>query len=262
MQLVGIRAGDRRAGHVVAQRLGPPRQAWCAARAELAVAGPAPEGDDARCRAGRRPEGPAQGDCGRRSAASPGTRLGPCAHTVRVGVRVGRLHRRHQHLHTFRSEHVIESAPELRIPIANKEAQPASSLFMTSNRLRLLDDPCAFGIGGHAAHVNPPGVQLDEEQHLQPSQPDGVDGEAGRRPRFRRLAGEGTPARCCSPPRCRVEPVAAQRRADRGRRDPHAEVHQFALDALVAPVGFSLARRMISCWMSWSSGGRPVWRPG
>ena len=24
----GIRAGDRRAGHVVAQRLGPPRQAW------------------------------------------------------------------------------------------------------------------------------------------------------------------------------------------------------------------------------------------
>ena len=28
MQLVGIRAGDRRAGHVVAQRLGPPRQAW------------------------------------------------------------------------------------------------------------------------------------------------------------------------------------------------------------------------------------------
>jgi hypothetical protein len=28
MQLVGIRAGDRRAGHVVAQRLGPPRQGW------------------------------------------------------------------------------------------------------------------------------------------------------------------------------------------------------------------------------------------
>jgi hypothetical protein len=44
-----------------------------------------------------------------------------------VGVGVGRLHRGHKHLDTFRSEHVIESAPELRIPIANKEAQPASS---------------------------------------------------------------------------------------------------------------------------------------
>ena len=62
MQLVGIHAGDRRAGRVVAQRLGSPRQAWCAARADLAVAGPAPDGDDARCRAGRGPEGPAQGE--------------------------------------------------------------------------------------------------------------------------------------------------------------------------------------------------------
>jgi hypothetical protein len=27
-------------------------------------------------------------------------------------------------------------------------------------------------------------------------------------------------------------------------------------------VGFSLARWTISCWVSWSSGGRPVWRCG
>jgi hypothetical protein len=32
-----------------------------------------------------------------------------------------------------------------------------------------------------------------------------------------------------------VQAVAVQRGADRGCRDPHAQVHQFALDALVAP---------------------------
>jgi hypothetical protein len=36
-------------------------------------------------------------------------------------------------------------------------------------------------------------------------------------------------------PWCRVEPMAAKRGTDRGRRDPNPEVLQFALDALVAP---------------------------
>ena len=32
-----------------------------------------------------------------------------------------------------------------------------------------------------------------------------------------------------------VEPVAAERRADRGRRDPYTKPEELALDALVAP---------------------------
>jgi hypothetical protein len=36
-------------------------------------------------------------------------------------------------------------------------------------------------------------------------------------------------------PRCRVQPVTLQRRADRGGRDLHAQAQQLALDALVAP---------------------------
>jgi hypothetical protein len=39
------------------------------------------------------------------------------------------------------------------------------------------------------------------------------------------------------PPWRRVEPVAAQGHADRGGRDPNAEVQQLALDGLVAPAG-------------------------
>src|SRR5919198_366906 len=38
-------------------------------------------------------------------------------------------------------------------------------------------------------------------------------------------------------PRGRVQAVAPQRRADGGRRDPHAKAEQLALDALVAPAG-------------------------
>jgi hypothetical protein len=48
------------------------------------------------------------------------------------------------------------------------------------------------------------------------------------------LAQEGPPRRGC-PPWCWIDPVAVQRGADRGGRDPRAQPKQLALDALVAP---------------------------
>jgi hypothetical protein len=54
--------------------------------------------------------------------------------------------------------------------------------------------PRRHRVAGHAGQVDPPGVQLDEEQHIQTPQPDGVDGERNHRRRSRRLAGAGTPA--------------------------------------------------------------------
>jgi hypothetical protein len=48
------------------------------------------------------------------------------------------------------------------------------------------------------------------------------------------LAQERPPGSVGSP-WCRVEPVTAQRPADRGRRYMHAKPEQFTLDALVAP---------------------------
>jgi hypothetical protein len=41
----------------------------------------------------------------------------------------------------------------------------------------LLGDPGTIGVGGHAGQVDPAGGLFDEEQHLQPPQPDGIDGE-------------------------------------------------------------------------------------
>jgi hypothetical protein len=166
-------------------------------------------------------------------------------------------------LDTLRPEHVIEPAAELRVSITNEEAHPSSSFVQGQQQVaRLLGDPGGIGIGGHAGHMDPAGVQLDEEQHIQPPQPDGVDGEeiTGHDPSG--LLAQKRPPGRIRPPWRRVQPVAVQRRADRGRRNPNTKVQRLALDALVAQRGFSMARRMISCWMSWSSGGRPCPRRG
>jgi hypothetical protein len=41
----------------------------------------------------------------------------------------------------------------------------------------LLGDPGAGGVGGDTSEVDSSGVQLDEEQHIQPLQEHGVHGE-------------------------------------------------------------------------------------
>jgi len=40
----------------------------------------------------------------------------------RVRVRIGRLHRRQQHLGALGAEHVVEAAGELRVAVAEQEA--------------------------------------------------------------------------------------------------------------------------------------------
>jgi hypothetical protein len=97
---------------------------------------------------------------------------------LRVRVRPGRLHGRQEHLGTIRAEHIVEAAGELRVPIAQHKASP-SALFAqhTQQVAGLLSDPLAVRVGGDAGQVNPAGVQFDEEQHIQPPQPDRVDGK-------------------------------------------------------------------------------------
>jgi hypothetical protein len=47
---------------------------------------------------------------------------------LREGVRVWCLDWRHEHVDTLRPEHLVEPAVELRVPIADKKAQPAAPL--------------------------------------------------------------------------------------------------------------------------------------
>jgi hypothetical protein len=123
-----------------------------------------------------------------------------------------------------------------RVPIAQHNAEPGSLLLQHQQQVTsLLGDPGGVGVGGHSGQVDPPGVQFDEEQHIQPPQRGGVDGEEVARRDSRGLLAEERSPSGGGPPRCRIQAVAVQRGADRGGRDSHAEVHQFALDALVAP---------------------------
>jgi hypothetical protein len=107
------------------------------------------------------------------------------------------------------ADHVVEPAAELRVTMANKETHPASSFLEDKQQVAgLLGDPGAVGVGGHAGQVDSAGVQLDEEQHVQPPYPDGVDGEevAGDDPGGL-LAQDHPPGRG-GPPRRRVQAVA------------------------------------------------------
>jgi hypothetical protein len=97
---------------------------------------------------------------------------------LRVRVRPGRLHGRQEHLGTVRAEHVVEAAAELRVPIVQHEAGPSALFAQHQQQVAgLLGDPLAVRVGGDAGQVHPAGVQFDEEQHIQPPQPDAVDGE-------------------------------------------------------------------------------------
>jgi hypothetical protein len=46
----------------------------------------------------------------------------------------------------------------------------------------LLSDPRAVRVGSDSGEVDPSGVEFDEQQHLQPSQPHRVDGKEVARP--------------------------------------------------------------------------------
>jgi hypothetical protein len=63
-----------------------------------------------------------------------------------------------------------------------------------------------------------------EDQHLQPPQRDGVDGEAGRRRRSRRLLAQERPPRRGCATRDGIESMTAEGRPDRGCRDLHPGV--------------------------------------
>jgi hypothetical protein len=127
-------------------------------------------------------------------------------------------------------------ATELRVAVAEHKAQSLSSHCCGQEQVAgLLGDPGTIGVGRHTGQVDPASGQFDEEQHLQPPQPDGVDREEVAGEDAGRLAGAGTPARSWSSAAGGIEPMATQRGADRGCRDRYAEPEQLALDALVAP---------------------------
>jgi hypothetical protein len=65
---------------------------------------------------------------------------------------------------------------EFRVAVADQEAKPMSPLAQDHGEVAgLLGHPDAGRLAVTPARWTPPGVELDDEQHMEPPQPDGVE---------------------------------------------------------------------------------------
>ena len=94
------------------------------------------------------------------------------------GVGVGGLDRRADDLGAELVPDVVEGSGELAVAVVDQESDDSGIVFEGDEEVTgLLGNLRTGGVGGDAGEVHTPGVQLDEEQHVQPLQEYGVHGE-------------------------------------------------------------------------------------
>src|SRR6266511_2049092 len=151
-------------------------------------------------------------------------------------VRFRRSNRRPDDLDAFASEDGVEVARVLAVAIADKEAKRRRSVSQCPGELAgLLGDPGAVWVGGAAGEVYAPAAELNEEEHVEPLQPDGFDGEEVDRDHALGLRSQElapTEARALAG---RSEASLAKQVAHRRRRYREAEPAELTGDPLVAP---------------------------
>ena len=97
---------------------------------------------------------------------------------LRDPIRLRGLNRRTNNARALRLKDDIETARELSIMVANQESDWVSTLGERPCDVpRLLRHPFAVGIRRAAGQVHATTGDFDEEQHVQPLEPDGVDGK-------------------------------------------------------------------------------------
>jgi len=96
----------------------------------------------------------------------------------RVGVRVRRLDRRPDNLDALAAQDRVESAAELAVAVVDQEARPLVAVVEIHQQVaRRLRHPCRIRVARASYVLDPAHPDRDEEQHVQPPQPDRVDGE-------------------------------------------------------------------------------------
>ena len=122
------------------------------------------------------------------SRRKPRSRFGEgqsCAHEP-LGNPVGlwRAKRRTNDLNPVTAEHVVKTVGEFVVPIANQKSDRFRALRQGPRQLpSLLDDPWRVRIRCATGHTHTAAAQLDEEEDIEPSQPDRLDREdVGPRP--------------------------------------------------------------------------------
>jgi hypothetical protein len=90
-------------------------------------------------------------------------------------------------------------------------------------------------VGGDAGQVHPPVLEFNDEEHVQPGQPDRFDGQEVAGEHAGRLGAQELRPAWSAASWCRSQAVAAQDGAHRDRRHPDAELAALADDAQVSP---------------------------
>jgi len=97
---------------------------------------------------------------------------------LRDPIRLRDLNRRTNNARALRLKDDIETARELSIMVANQESDWVGTLGERPRDVpRLLRHPFAVGMRRAAGQIHATTGDFDEEQHGQPLEPDGVDGE-------------------------------------------------------------------------------------
>src|SRR5206468_3526185 len=148
----------------------------------------------------------------------------------------GRRDRRLDQPESFGTKDLVEGGREFAIPVADQDPMPLPLLGERHRQVaRLLHDPGAVGIGTDAGEIHATPRQLDEEEHVEPAQPERLNREEVTLDhRSRLLAQELSPADARSPRRW-LDPVAVENVPNAACRQRHPERDQLALDALVSP---------------------------
>lgn len=78
----------------------------------------------------------------------------------------------------FGAKDLVEARGELSVTIPDQEPDKRSSLRKDETQIpRLLGHPLTYGVRRDSRYVHPPGVQLDEEQYVEPPKQYGLHGK-------------------------------------------------------------------------------------
>ena len=125
---------------------------------------------------------------------------------------------------------------ELRVSVADEEFDRLGTLTQDQTQVAgLLGYPRPDWIGGDAREVDPPGVDLEEEQHVEAPQKHGVDREEVASQHGRRLRSEKLgPGRTLSPGRG-LDAVSGKDGPDARGGESNAHGRQLPMDPTVSP---------------------------
>jgi hypothetical protein len=126
---------------------------------------------------------------------------------------------------------------------------------------RLLGHPAPIGVRGGGDVLDSSRRERDEEQHVDPLEKRGLNGEeVARKHAYRLSSEEGTPRRT-APLRRWLETFFEQHLPHRGRRDDDAQTLEFADDPSVSPVRVLVAEpqdQFAQRRLEWRPTGSPV----